>query len=79
MKNRRLQIVNVDWILFDVEAKVVGAAMYVAAFYTSACHPQTEGIGMVIATFLAGRAATTDFSHRGAPKFASAENQRFVE
>ena len=49
MQDRGLQVVDVDRILDDVEAQVVGSAVGHPGLDAAAGHPHGEGLRMVIA------------------------------
>ena len=75
VQDRRLQVVNVNWILGDAETEFIGRAVLEAAFDSAAGHPHREGVGIVIAAqnFALGRAA---FAERRPPKLAAPNDQR---
>ena len=54
-ENRRVQVVNVNFVLSRRETKLIGRAMNVAAFDAAACHPHREAVVIMIAAIdLAG-------------------------
>ena len=48
--DRRLEIVDVDFVLHGVETELIALAIAHAGLHTAACHPDREGIRMMIAT-----------------------------
>src|SRR6187401_3507073 len=52
MQDRRLQIVDVNGVLDDVEAEVVRRTERDARLHAAARHPQREGLAVVIAPVL---------------------------
>ena len=65
MKDRCVQIVDADAVLNGAEAELIGCAVMNAAFHTTTCHPESESMGIVIATgfrTLLGDWKTTKFT-----------------
>ena len=77
VQNGRVQIVDVDWIIDDVVAEVVGLAVGQTAFDAAACYPEAEAAGMMIAAVVvvSQHALGVD----GAAEFSAPDHQRAVE
>jgi len=78
VQHRSLQIIDVDRVADRIPADLVGLAVSVATTHSAAGHEHRKGTRMVIA---AGHTRPTYavFSQWGSAKFATADNQRFVE
>jgi len=50
MEQRCMKIMNVDWILNNVVAEVVGLAMRIPTFDSAACHPNRKTSGVMVST-----------------------------
>lgn len=72
-----LEVVDVDFVLGDVEAEVVGFAVG-AGFGAAACHESGEGLWVVVAS---GHTAESrvGFDHGSAAEFATPDDEGFVE
>ena len=77
LQHRRVQIVNVDGILDDVVAEVVGAADGDAGARATAGEPHREGARMVVAA--EELRAVAGFVHRRPAELAAPHDQRVVE
>src|SRR5207247_663547 len=54
-EDRRVEVVDVDFVLHRGAAKFVGRSIHRAALYAAACHPRRKRAGIVIASgFLGG-------------------------
>jgi hypothetical protein len=53
MENRRVQVVNMDRVASDVESKIIGRAVRIAALHAAASHPHAEAPVVVIPTIVA--------------------------
>ena len=73
VQDRRVQVVDVDLILRDVEAELVGLADSDAGLHAAAGHPHGEGVRMMVA------AVGAALHHRRAAKLAAPDHQRVVE
>ncbi len=74
VQNRRVQVMDVDFILDGGEAKVIGRAMDVAAASAAASQPHAESIMIVIAT-----AQRRQFGDGRPSEFAAPHDQRGIE
>src|SRR6266849_6470617 len=72
VKNRRVQIVDVHFILHRIEAEFVALAVSDAGLDAAARQPHRKGVGVMIAAI----AAT--LHHRRAAELASPENERVL-
>ena len=72
-----LEVVDVDFVLGDVEAEVVGLAVG-AGFGAAAGHQGGEGLGVVVAAGLTAEGGV-GFDHGGAAEFAAPDDEGFVE
>ena len=77
LQHRRVQIVDVDGILDDVVAEVVGAADGDAGAHAAAGEPHREGARMVVAA--EELRAVAGLVHRRAAELAAPDDQRVVE
>ena len=50
MQDRGVQVVNVDRVFLDTPADLVGAADGLSPFHSSTRHPETERVGVVVAS-----------------------------
>jgi len=50
IQDRRVQVVNVDWVFDDVVTEVVGLSVDSPAFDSGSCHPLCVASRMVVAT-----------------------------
>ena len=53
MKDCRVQVVNMDGVASDVESKIIGRPMRIAALHAAASHPHAEAAIVVIPTIIA--------------------------
>ena len=74
MKNGRVEVVNVNLVLNDVQAKLIGLANDLTSFDAPTRQPKAEGKRMVVSAFVPLLCVAT-FDQRRAPKFAGADNQ----
>lgn len=74
MKDRGVQVADVDGIVDGVKAQIIGAAIGDSGLHPAAGHPHCKCVGMVIAAIVP---ATLD--HRSASKFAAPDDQSFVQ
>lgn len=72
-----LEVVDVDFILGDVEAEVIGLAIG-AGFGAAARHEGGESLRVVVAAGFASE-GRIGFDHGGAAKFATPDDEGFVE
>ena len=77
VQDRGVQVVDVDRVLGDVVAEVVGLAVGDPGLDAAAGQPDGEAAGMVVAAVVVGgqRALAVD----GAAEFAAPDDQRVVE
>src|SRR5205807_10384212 len=78
VENRRLQIVHVDLVLHDMEAKLIGSAVSEAALDATAGHPDGKGLRMMIAAEPAAQ-SRIGFDHRRTAELAAPDDQRLIE
>ena len=78
IKNCRLKVVNVDLVLNDVKSHVIGCAVSQAGLDSAACHPECEGLRMMIAPEASAQRHIA-FHHRRAAKFAAPDHESLVE
>jgi len=71
VQNRGVQVVDVDFVLDDVEAELIGGSVCQSAFYAAAGQPHCEGVWVVV--------AASSLSGGGAAEFASPHYERFVK
>ena len=72
VQDRRVEVVDVDFVLNGFVAVIVGQAVGEAALHAAAGHPHGEGFVVVVAPIVALRV-------RGAAKFAAPDHQRVLE
>ena len=72
MQDRSVQVVDVNFVLNGVPAKLIGGAMHHAAFHTATGHPHRKAERMVLP-------AIRTFGRGRSPKFASPKNERVFE
>ena len=72
-ENGGLEVVDVDGVLGDVEAEVVGLAEGDSGFHAAAGQPVGEAIGVVIATIASA------LDHGGAAEFTAPDDEGVVE
>jgi len=77
MKNGRIKVPHVHWILYNVVAIVVGLAKRNPGADASAGHPRRETAGMMVATIIL--LAQTALAVHGPPEFTCPNDQRVVE
>ena len=77
MKDGGLEVVDVDFVLGDVEAEVVGLAVG-AGFGAAASHESGEGLRVVVASGFSAE-GRVGFDHGGAAEFAAPDDEGFVE
>src|SRR5262249_30817644 len=77
VKDRGLQVVNVNTTFSYVEAEVVRTAVDVAAFHAAPGHPHRKDTAVVIAAVVVGLEWTLRI--RSTPEFAAPDDQRIVE
>src|ERR1700722_3433849 len=73
MQDGSMQIVNVYFILHNVESKLVGFSQHEPRLNSSSGHPHGERVGMMVASIVSA------LHHRGAPEFPAPNHQRVVE
>src|SRR6266404_387512 len=78
MENGGVEIVDVDWMVRDVPADLVGLADDLAAFDTAAGHPDAEGKRMMVAASHAGKPRPV-FAQGRAAKLGGPHYQRALE
>ncbi len=81
MKHRGVQIMHVHSILYRLESKLVGRAVYLATANTTTGHPHSEPIVIMIATGHGTRVGSLlgKLHGRRAPELASPNHQRLLE
>lgn len=72
-----LQVVDVDAVFYTAIAEVVGSTVDIAGLYAAPCHPDTEGMGVVVTTKEFGTASF--FVHGGTPELATPDDEGFFE
>jgi hypothetical protein len=72
MQESGVQIINVHTIFDGLVAEVIGSTVMKSSFYPSACHPDGEGMGVVITTERALRVG-------GSSKLASPDHERVLQ
>jgi len=77
MEDGGLKVVDVDFVLGDVEAEVVGFAVG-SGFGAATGHEGGEGLGMVVAAGFTAEGGF-GFDHGGAAGFAAPNDEGFVE
>src|SRR5436190_19536045 len=78
MKNRCMQVVNMNAILRDVKTKFIRLAHRDATFDAAAGHPHGERLRMMIAAHLAAKVGV-GFHHWRAAKFAAPNHERVIQ
>src|SRR3954468_10892164 len=78
MQEGRMQIMNVDAVFDDVEAKFVRLPEGNPGFDTAARQPHGKGLRVMIAAH-ASAGLFVGFDHRSAAKFAAPNHQRIFE
>ncbi len=78
MKDRRLEIVDMDGVFGDVEPEVIGRADGLTGLDTATGHPHAEGLGVMIAATTAAEGGT-GFDHGCAPEFTAPDDEGVVE
>src|SRR5436305_13657244 len=73
MHHGRVQVMDVDWVLDDVESELVRFAEANSGFDAAACHPHGECVGVMVA------AVGAALDHRGAAEFSAPDNERVVK
>ena len=77
VKERRMQIVHVDFVFYNVKAKIVGLAQGDAWFDAATREPNSKGLGVMIPPqFAAG--VRIAFDHGRASEFAAPNHQGAV-
>lgn len=77
MQDRSLEIVHVDFVLGDVEAKIVGLTVSPGLGAASG-HERGEGLGVVVAARLASE-GWIGFNHGSAAEFTAPDDEGFVK
>src|SRR5438034_277146 len=77
VQHRCLQVVNVDGVLRDVVAEIVGRAVGDAGFHTAPGHPYGEAARMMVAPGFDG--VPLALAGDTASEFASPDDERVVE
>ena len=77
MQDGRLEVVNVDFVLGDMEAEVVGLAVG-AWFGAAAGHKGGEGLRVVVTSGFTAE-GRVGFDHRSAAEFPAPDDEGFVE
>ena len=72
VQDRRVQVVDVDFVFDGVPAKFIGGPVDASAAHASAGHPHGKPKGMVLA-------AVGPFGGRGASEFAAPEDERVFQ
>ena len=72
-----LEVVDVDFVLSDMEAEVIGLAVG-SGFDAAASHEGGEGLGVVVAASFATEGGV-GFDHGGAAELAAPDDEGFVE
>jgi len=78
VQDRGLQVVNVNLIASDAEAKFVGFAVGNSPLHAAAGQHHRVAVGIVIASEHRARGGAS-FAERRAAEFASDDDQRLVE
>ena len=77
VENGRVEIIHRRHILDRLVAEVVGSTVDIAGLYAAPCHPDTEGMGVVVTTKEFGTASF--FVHGGTPELATPDDEGFFE
>ncbi len=77
VKDGGLEVMDVDFVLGDVEAEVIGLAVG-AGLGAAAGHEGGEGLGVVVAARFAAEGGV-GFDHGGAAEFSTPDDESFVE
>ena len=67
MKNRYVEIMNIDFIFFRMKTKFIGTAMNGSSFDSASRHPNRKPMRMMVATPV----GTVALNHRGSTKFTA--------
>jgi hypothetical protein len=71
-----LDVVDMDWFICDVPAKLIGGANDMTSAYTASCHPPTESFSKVVSAI--GFVWIT-LAKRRSSKFTGPDDQGIVE
>ena len=77
MQDGRLEVVNVNFVLGDMEAEVVGLAVG-AWFGAAAGHKGGEGLRVVVTSSLAAE-GRVGFDHRSAAEFSAPDDKSIFQ
>ena len=77
LENRGVKVPDVDGMLRDVEAEVIGGAMRDARPHTAAGKPQGEAAGMMVASRLDG--IPLALAHDAAAELAAPDDEGLVQ
>src|SRR4029077_12588574 len=78
MQQGRVKVVDMDLVLYDVEAEFVSFPQTNSGFEAAPGHPHCERLRMMIAAEFASGVGIA-FDHGCAPKFAAPDYKRIVE
>ena len=78
MKQGCLEVVNVDPVFGNVEANIIAGAVGHTGFDPAACHPDGEGVWMMVTTPFFS-VVITSLQERGAPELASPNDESVFE
>lgn len=73
-----MKIMNMDFVLHDVETKIVSFTESNSRFETATCHPHCKRLRMMIAAKFAPSVGIT-LDHRSAAKFATPNDERIIQ
>src|ERR1700679_677711 len=79
IENRGLKVVDVNFVLCDVEADVVGLSYGLASFDSSARKPHAESERMMVAAFVARLTGSANLDHWRASDWPAPDHSRIVE
>ena len=74
-----MQIPEVHRVLYDLISHLVGLAVCDSVFYAPTGQPDSECAGIVVAAYVLHILAIAVFTHWGAAKFATPDQQRVLE
>src|SRR5256885_13789905 len=78
MQQGCMKIMHVDFILDDIETKLIGSAEGDARFDAAAGHPHGEGLGMMVAAQLAACIGIA-LNHRSTAELPTPKHERIIQ
>src|SRR4051812_16745415 len=73
MKYRRIEVMDMDFVLGSIKSKVIGFTDCHPGFRATSCHPHAETVRMMIA------AIVTTLNHWRPPKLTAPDDQRVLQ